>query len=89
MKRNSGESILMRVILVAVVASLLCLQSGCMTAGEQLDRSAIGKLQKGQTLAEVRQIFGTPKRTETGANGKRLDVYQISFVRNIRSRFAR
>ena len=54
-----------------------------MTAGEQLDRSAIAKLQKGQTQAEVRQEYGVPKRTETGANGKTLDFYQVTFFRKM------
>lgn len=82
---NSVGLFSLRMILSAIVAGLLCLQSGCMTAGEQLDRSAVSGLQKGQTQAEVRKVFGLPKRSETGADSKRLDVYQVSFIRKVRA----
>lgn len=88
--RNSNEvspnrraSFLNRAGLFMAAIAVLVLQSGCMTAGEQLKESATSKLQKGQTLAAVRDQFGTPKRTETGANGKRLDFYQVSFMRKV------
>ncbi len=79
------SSVLPRAILVWVAVLVLGLQSGCMTAGEQLDRAAVATLQKGQLQAEVRQVFGRPQRTETGSNGKRLDFYQVTFFRKIPS----
>ena len=64
-----------------ILAATLCLLSGCVTAGENLDRSAVAKLQNGQTREEVQKLFGSPKRTEIGASGKRLDFYKVTFVR--------
>lgn len=75
--------LLKRFGLFLTISIFLAAQSGCMTAGEQLDQSAVSKLQKGQTLTEVRNVFGSPKRTETGADGKRLDFYQVTFARKI------
>ena len=66
---------------VVILVATLCLLSGCVTAGENLDRSAIAKLQQGQTRDEVRKVFGSPKQTEMSANGKRLDYYKVIFVR--------
>lgn len=67
-----------------VIIALICaLQSGCMTAGEQLDRSVVATLQTGQAQAAVRKMFGAPKRTEIGPDGKRLDVYQVKFARKL------
>jgi hypothetical protein len=82
--QNCLASFLNRAGLLVAAIAILVLHSGCMTAGEQLKESATSKLQKGQNLAEVRNIFGSPKRTETGANGKRLDFYQISYLRKVR-----
>ena len=82
--QNRLASFLNRAGLLVAVITVLALLSGCMTAGEQLKESATSKLQKGQSLAQVRDIFGSPKRTEMGANGKRLDFYQISFLRKVR-----
>ncbi len=65
---------------VGFLAAMLGL-SGCMTAGENLDRSAVAKLKQGQTKDEVRKVFGSPKQTEVGASGKRLDFYKVTFVR--------
>ncbi len=55
--------------------------SGCMAAGQKLDSQAINKLEEGQTRAEVRQLFGTPKRSEIGSNGKSLDVFNVDLPR--------
>lgn len=87
MHRNSGEPFLKQILLIVIAVVLLGLQSGCMTAGEQLDRSAVSRLQKGQTQAEVRKVFGLPKRSDTGADNKRLDLYQVSFIRKVREPF--
>ena len=54
-----------------------------MTPGQQLDSSAIGQLHQGQTQEEVRQIFGKPKEYTTGANGNKLDVFQVVFPRKM------
>ena len=54
-----------------------------MTPGQQLDSSAIGQLHQGQTQEEVRQIFGKPKEYTTGANGNKLDVFQVVFSRKM------
>jgi hypothetical protein len=82
--QNTFSSVqLGRMVGLIFVALIGMLQSGCMTPGEQLDRSAIALLQTGQTQAEVRKVFGTPKRTELGPNGKRLDVFQVEFARRL------
>lgn len=62
---------------------VVALLSGCMSPGRQLDRSAIQKLQRGQTQAYVQALFGDPKRTELGADGRRLDFYQIRYTRKL------
>jgi outer membrane protein assembly factor BamE (lipoprotein component of BamABCDE complex) len=72
------------------IGLLLC-QSGCMTPGEKLESTAVNELRKGQTEAEVRHLFGAPKRSDTSANGKTLDVFFVIFPRfttapSIRSR---
>lgn len=80
---NPAPILFLRLGLCLSAVILLLLQSGCMTAGEQLDRVATDKLQKGQPLIEVRKLLGTPKKTETGADGKRLDFYQVIMARRI------
>lgn len=59
-----------------IVATMLCLP-GCMTPGQGLNPTAIEQLRSGQTHEEVRKIFGTPKQSLTGSNGKQLDVFQV------------
>jgi outer membrane protein assembly factor BamE (lipoprotein component of BamABCDE complex) len=66
---------------VVILVTALCLLSGCVTPGENLDRSAVAKLQQGQTRDEVRKVFGPPQREEAGGSGKSLDFYQVNFVR--------
>jgi hypothetical protein len=78
--RNYFHSLLKKLSIGSFFAAMLSL-SGCMTAGENLDRSAIAKLEQGQTRDEVRKLFGSPKRTEISASGKRLDFYKVTFVR--------
>ena len=57
----------------------LWLQPGCMTADKQLDQVAVmDKLQKGQTQQEVRGRFGMPKQSQTGSNGKSLDIFRVN-----------
>ena len=79
--RNNFRSLLKNLLTANFLLAILCLLSGCMTAGENLDRSAVAKLQQGQTRDEVRKVFGSPQREETGASGKSLDFYQVNFVR--------
>src|SRR5216684_2514977 len=62
-----------------IVICLLVSQSGCMTPGEKLESTTINELRKGQTEAEVRRLFGAPKRSDTSANGKTLDVFFVIF----------
>src|SRR5260221_1625748 len=61
----------------AVVIVFMAWLSGCMSAGQKLESQAINKLEEGQTRAEVRQLFGTPKNSEIGSNGKSLDVFNV------------
>src|SRR5258708_35216206 len=63
-----------------VIVSLASL-SGCRTAGQKLESQAINELQEGQARAEVRRLFGTPKRSEIGSNGKSLDVFNVDLPR--------
>ena len=48
-----------------------------MSPGQGLSPSAIEQLRSGQTQEEVRRIFGTPKQSFTGSNGKQLDVFRV------------
>ncbi len=79
--RIKFSSLMGKLFPVTILVVLLCVLSGCITAGENLDRSAVATLQQGQTRDEVQKVFGSPKRTEINASGKRLDHYQVTFVR--------
>ena len=68
---------LKRLALWAGIFSVLWLHAGCMSPNQQLDRTAVTQLQAGQTQEEVRRIFGTPKQSEVGSNGKRLDIFRV------------
>src|SRR5258708_37132031 len=50
-----------------------------MSAGQKLDASAFEDLRNGQMVAEVRQLFGTPKHTDTASSGESLDVFSVIF----------
>lgn len=56
----------------AAVIIFLCL-AGCTTPSQQLESPS--ELRIGQPQEEVRKIFGAPKRSETGSNGRTLDVF--------------
>lgn len=62
--------------IVFFVVTLL-LPTGCMSPGQGLSPSAIEQLRSGQTHEEVRRVFGTPKQSFTGSNGKQLDVFRV------------
>ena len=71
-----GRSTVINLFLVA----LFCLPSGCMTPAEQLDQSFVSnQLREGQSQAEVRKVFGQPRRMDVGSTGKQLDVFLVSF----------
>lgn len=79
--RNRSQSLLKNLSIVGFLVLPLCLLSGCVNAGENLDRSAVAKLQQGQARDEVQKIFGSPQRAERGASGKSSDFYQVTFAR--------
>ncbi len=57
---------------------LLFIQAGCMSPARKLDEAAVKQsIHNGQTLAEVRQLFGQPKRSSTGTAGRVLDVFCV------------
>jgi outer membrane protein assembly factor BamE (lipoprotein component of BamABCDE complex) len=53
--------------------------SGCVSAGYALDEVAYNRLRVGQQQAEVRKIFGDPKQSKNGSNGKSMDVFMGKF----------
>ena len=52
---------------------------GCMNPGRILEPSAIAQVREGQTQAEVRAIFGNPKQTKIGSDGRKLDIFGKTF----------
>lgn len=64
-------------LLALAIFPILC---GCMSPARALDQNAVNHLlQEGQTQAQVRELFGQPTYSETGANGKKLDVFIVQF----------
>jgi len=64
--------------LVAVLILALFWVSGCMTMDQKLDEKAVQEhVRAGQPRQEVRNTFGLPKRSESGSNGKTLDVFWV------------
>jgi outer membrane protein assembly factor BamE (lipoprotein component of BamABCDE complex) len=57
---------------------LLLFLPACMTMDQKLDEKAVQEhVRAGQPRQEVRNTFGLPKRSESGSNGKTLDVYWV------------
>ena len=65
-----------------MLIGLLCLQPGCVSPTRELERSAVvAQLHEGQSQAEVRRLFGLPKRSEVSSAGRQLDRYGVLFPR--------
>ena len=55
--------------------ALAFLLAGCATNGGKLDVSTASEIHDGQTQAEVHHLLGVPKSTESGPDGRKLEIF--------------